>query len=87
MEWVYLEGIERVNVSYKVWRQTKRSFRKAKKDPSISRESRKFLKEDVKNEFDELVDAILCLRPNELNEMLHTVRSDRLFQLIQLYKN
>ena len=60
MEWVYLEGIQRVNVSYK---------------------------EDVQYEFDELVDSILCLNPNELSEMLRTVRSDRLFHLIQLYKN
>jgi len=86
MEWVYLEGIQRVNVSYKVWRQTYRVLRRAKKDHA-SKQTLKFLKEDVLYEFDELIDAILCLNPNELNEMLRTVTSDRLFQLIQTYKN
>ena len=86
MEWVYLEGIQRVNVSYKVWRQTSRSLRKAKKEHA-PKQSIKFLKEDVQYEFDELVDSILCLNSNELREMLDTVKSDRLFHLIQFYKN
>jgi hypothetical protein len=86
MDWVYLEGIQRVMVSYKVWRQTCRALRKAKKD-HVSKQSRKFLKEDIAYEFDELIDAILCLTPKELNEMLETVTSDRLFHLIQTYKN
>jgi len=86
MEWVYLEGIERVKVSYKVWRQTCRDLRRARKE-CAPKQTRKFLKEDIQEEFDELVDAILCLKPNELEEMLRTVTSDRLFHLIQLYKN
>jgi len=81
-----LEGIQRVNVSYKVWRQTSRSLRKAKKEHA-PKQSIKFLKEDVQYEFDELVDSILCLNSNELREMLDTVKSDRLFHLIQFYKN
>jgi hypothetical protein len=87
MEWVYLEGIQRVMVSYKVWRQTRRLFRTAKKDPTVSRLSLKFLKEDVEYEYDELIDAILSLQSSELNEMLRTVKSDRLYQLIQAHKN
>lgn len=87
MEWVYLEGINRVNVSYKVWRQTRRSLRTAKKDPAVSRQSIKFLKEDVEYEYDELIDAILSLQSSELNDMLRTVKSDRLYQLIQANKN
>lgn len=87
MEWVYLEGINRVNVSYKVWRQTRRSLRTAKKDTAVSRQSIKFLKEDVENEYDELIDAILSLQSSELNDMLRTVKSDRLYQLIQANKN
>jgi len=87
MEWVYLEGIQRVNVSYKVWRQTRRTCRTAKKDPTVSRQSLKFLKEDVEYEYDELIDAILSLQPSELNEMLRTVKSDSLYQLIQANKN
>jgi hypothetical protein len=86
MEWVYLEGIQRVNVSYKVWRQTAKSLRKAKKE-CAPKQTIKFLKEDVQYEFDELVDSILCLNSNELREMLQTVKRERLFNLIQLYKN
>jgi len=87
MEWVYLEGIQRVNVSYKVWRQTCRALRRAKKDPAVPKQTKKFLKEDVQNELDELIDAILSLQSSELNEMLRTVKSDRLYQLIQANKN
>ena len=86
MEWVYLEGINRVNVSYKVWRQTRRTLRTAKKE-NASKQSLKFLKEDVEYEYDELIDAILSLQPSELNDMLRTVKSDRLYQLIQANKN
>ena len=86
MEWVYLEGIQRVNVSYKVWRQTRRALRTAKKE-NASKQSIKFLKEDVEYEYDELIDAILSLQPSELNDMLRTVKSDRLYQLIQANKN
>ena len=86
MEWVYLEGIHRVMVSYKVWRQTRRELRQAKRANS-SKQTLKFLKEDVVYEYDELIDAILSLRPTELNEMLRTVKSDRLYQLIQAHKN
>jgi hypothetical protein len=87
MEWVYLEGIQRVMVSYKVWRQTRRTLRTTRKDPTVSRQSIKFLKEDVEYEYDELIDAILSLQSSELNEMLRTVKSDRLYQLIQAHKN
>jgi hypothetical protein len=86
MEWVYLEGIQRVMVSYKVWRQTRRMLRTAKKE-NASKLSIKFLKEDVEYEYDELIDAILSLQSSELNEMLRTVKSDRLYQLIQAHKN
>jgi hypothetical protein len=86
MDWVYLEGIQRVNVSYKVWRQSVKELRRAKKNHA-SKLTRKFLKEDVQYELDELIDAILWLKPNELHEMLRTVTSTRLLQLIQTYKN
>jgi hypothetical protein len=86
MEWVYLEGIQRVKISYKVWRQTSRSLRKAKKERA-PKQTIKFLKEDVQYEFDEFVDSILSLNSKELREMLDTVKSDRLFHLIQHYKN
>jgi len=86
MEWVYLEGIRRVKVSYKVWRHTCRTLRRAKKN-HVSKQTRKFLKEDIQNELDELIDAILSLTPSETNEMLLSVKSDRLFHLIQTYKN
>ena len=86
MEWVYLEGIQRVKISYRVWRQTSRSLRNAKKEHA-PKQTIKFLKEDVQYEFDEFVDSILSLNSKELREMLDTVKSDRLFHLIQLYKN
>lgn len=86
MDWVYLEGIQRVNISYKVWRQSCRALRQAKRN-HVTKQTKKFLKEDIQYEFDELIDAILWLKPNELNEMLRTVKSDRLFQLILTYKN
>ena len=59
----------------------------ARKDPSIPKQTKKFMKEDAQYEFDELIDAILSLNSNELNEMLRTVKSDRLYHLIQTYKN
>lgn len=86
MFWCNLEGIERVMVSYRVWRQCCRDLRHLRKtnnDPLHKR----ILKEDVQIEMDELVDAILSLTPNEHSQLLQSVKSDRLYHLLCLYKN
>jgi hypothetical protein len=85
MDWCHLEGIERVMVSYRVWRQCCRDLRylrKVKYDPLHKR----ILKEDVQIEFDELVDAILSLTHKEYAQLLQTVKSDRLYHLLYLYQ-
>jgi hypothetical protein len=85
MDWCHLEGIDRVMVSYRVWRQCCRDLRHLRKnnhDPLHKR----ILKEDVQIEFDELVDAILSLTPKEHTQLLHSVKSDRLYQLLCLYQ-
>jgi len=85
MEWVHLEGIQRVEVAYRVWRQCYRDLRRARKDPTLKPHKR-FLKEEVQMEYDELVDSILDLTVKEHCEMLQTVKSDTLYQLLLLYK-
>lgn len=86
MEWVDLEGIQRVKVSYRVWKQCCRDLRHARKDPILKKHKR-FLKEDVQIEFDELVDSILCLTAKEHATMMETVKSDLLYKLLYTYKN
>ncbi len=85
MEWVQLEGIQRVKVSYRVWRQCYRDLRLARKDP-ILKPHKRFLKEEVQMEYDELIDSILDLTVKEHRLLLQSVKSDRLYQLLLLYK-
>jgi hypothetical protein len=84
MQWVHLEGIQRVDVSYRVWRQCVKDLRRARKDP-ILKSHKRFLKEEVRMEFDELVDSILSLTVNEHHQLLQSVKHDRLYQLLLLY--
>jgi hypothetical protein len=84
MEWCNLEGIQRVRVSYRVWRQCCRELRHNRKNKDSL--YKRILKEDVQIEFDELVDAILSLSAKEYAQLLETVKSDRLYQLLSLYK-
>ena len=85
MEWCHLEGIERVNVSYRVWRQCCRDLREVKKnkDPFIKK---RFLREDIQMELDELIDSIISLTPKEHDQMLKTVKNHKLYRLLCLYK-
>lgn len=85
MDWLKLEGIPRVYASYKVWRQTRRTFKQAKKN-KLPKHSLKFLKEDTQYELDELIDAIIWLNKQEHDEILNVVTSRRLRQLILTYK-
>jgi hypothetical protein len=89
MEWCHLEGTERVLVSYRVWRQCCRDLRELKKkekfDP-LEKQHKRFLKEDVQIELDELIDSILSLTPKENDHLLKTVKKDKLYRLISLYK-
>jgi len=88
MEWCHLEGVERVMVSYKVWRQCCRELRherKNKNDPLYKKQKR-FLKEDIQIELDELIDAILSLTPKEHEQLLESVKSDKLYRLLYLYR-
>jgi len=84
MEWVHLEGICRVEVSYRVWRQCCKDLRRARKDPFLKPHKR-FLKEEVQMEYDELVDSILSLTAKEHELLLQSVKKDRLYQLLALY--
>ncbi len=81
MDWLSLEGIPRVKACYSVWKRCCRELKQKK----IPRQSRKYLKEDMRYEFDELIDAILCLQPKEYQELLSTVKSDLLYQLLKTY--
>jgi hypothetical protein len=85
MYWCNLEGVERVMVSYRVWRQCCRDLRrerKSNKDPLYKR----ILKEDVQIEFDELIDSILSLNEKEYHQLLQSVKSDRLYHLLVTHK-
>ena len=80
MDWLSLEGIQRVKVSYKVWKHSVRTLRHAKHH--ASRKTIHYLKEDVQNEYDELVDAILSLTHNEFLELQRSIRHNRLYDLM-----
>jgi hypothetical protein len=83
MDWCYLEGVERVMVSYRVWRQCCRELRHARKTKDSLH--KRILKEDVEMELDELIDSILSLSQKEHAHLLQTVKSDRLYQLLSTY--
>ena len=89
MEWCHLEGTERVLVSYRVWRQCCRDLRHERKYKTspLHKQQKRFLKEDVQIELDELIDSILSLTPKEHDQMLKTVKRDKLYRLLCLYKN
>lgn len=80
MDWPSLEGIPRVLACYREWKRYKR-LRKHTTDKKL----RKYLKQDIHLEFDELVDAILCLQPRECTELRAKVRSDFLYHLLLCY--
>lgn len=84
MDWPTLEGIPRVIACYREWKRYKR-LRKHLKRKGEDRRTRKFLKEDMLYEFDELVDAILCLTPKECAELRSKVHSDLLYHLLLTY--
>jgi len=80
MDWLSLEGTQRVKASYKVWKHSVRTLRHAKH--YASRKTIRCLKEDVQNEYDELVDAILSLTHNEFIELRQSIRHNRLYDLM-----
>jgi|1048.fasta_scaffold35040_2 hypothetical protein len=80
MDWPHLEGTDRVMACYREWKRYKR-LRKRTPD----RRTRKFLKEDMLYEFDELVDAILSLSPRECAELRAKTKSDVLYHLLLCY--
>jgi hypothetical protein len=95
MDWCHLEGVERVMAAYREWRQYSRELRecsrdlRCKKDGLISKDllktHKRFLKEDVQIELDELIDSILSLTPKEHQHLLNTVKSDKLYRLLSRY--
>jgi hypothetical protein len=87
MDWLSLEGIPRVKASYQVWKRCKRLLRHTRRQSHVSRKTLRFLKEDVENEYDELVDAILSLTRDECKTMLSSVKYGGLYDLLCLYKN
>jgi len=87
MDWLSLEGIPRVKASYQVWKQSRRILRHTRKQPNVLRQTVRFLKEDVQNEHDELVDAILSLNRNEFIQLLISVKSGRLYALMRSLEN
>lgn len=80
MDWLSLEGIPRVKACYREWKRYKRARKHAP-----DRQSRKYLKQDIRYEFEELVDAILCLQPRECYELRAKVKSDFLYHLLLTY--
>jgi len=80
MDWSHLEGIDRVIVCYREWKR----YKKLRKH-TLDRRTRKFLKEDMRYEFDELVDAILCLSPRECSQLRAKVHSEFLYDLLLCY--
>jgi hypothetical protein len=82
MDWLSLEGIPRVKASYRVWKKCKRTLRHTRKQPHVLRQTVRFLKEDVQNEYDELVDAILSLNQDEFNRLSHSLKPGRLYNLM-----
>jgi hypothetical protein len=81
MDWLSLEGIPRVKASYQVWKRCRRLLRHTRKQPHVLRQTVRFLKEDVQNEFEELVDAILSLNRNEFRQLLTEIKPGRLYDL------
>jgi len=86
MDWLSLEGIPRVKASYQVWKRCKRVLRHTRKQPVLKKTLR-FLKEDVENEYDELVDAILSLNAKEFRQLLLELKPGRLYDLARSLGN
>jgi hypothetical protein len=80
MDWLHLEGTDRVIACYREWKRYKKL-----KTHAPDRRTRKFLKEDMRYEFDELVDAILCLTPRECSQLRAKVHSEFLYDLLLCY--
>ena len=87
MDWLSLEGIPRVNASYKVWKTCRKVLRHTRKQPNVLRQTIRFLKEDVQNEHDELVDAILSLNRDEFAQLMRSVKPGRLSDLMRTLEN
>jgi hypothetical protein len=81
MDWLSLEGVPRVKASYQVWKRCRRLLRHTRKQPHVLRQTVRFLKEDVQNEYEELVDAILSLNRNEFRQLLTEIKPGRLYHL------
>lgn len=81
MDWLSLEGIPRVHASYRVWKRCSRILRNSRK-MNVSKKTLRFLKEDVRYEFDELVDAILCLTDSQIRDLLSSLKHNRLYFIV-----
>ena len=81
MDWLSLEGVPRVKASYQVWKRCRRVLRHTRKQPHVLRQTVRFLKEDVQNEYEELVDAILSLNRNEFRQLLTELKPGRLYDI------
>lgn len=80
MDWLSLEGVPRVKASYQFWKRCKRLLRHARHQ-HVLKKTLRFLKEDVENEYDELVDAILSLNAKEFRQLLLEIKPGRLYDL------
>ena len=87
MDWLSLEGIPRVKASYQVWKRCKRVLRHTRKHPQVLRQTVRFLKEDVQNEYEELVDAILSLNRHEFRQLLLELKPGRLYDIARSLEN
>ena len=87
MDWLSPEGIPRVIASYRVWKRTKRLLRHTRNQPHVLRQTVRFLKEDVQNEYDELVDAILSLSRDEFRRLWTDLKPGRLSRLMCTLEN
>ena len=87
MDWFSLEGVPRVKASYQVWKRCRRLLRHARHQPQVLKKTLSFLKEDVENEYDELVDAILSLTSKEFRQLLLEIKPGRLYDIARSLEN
>jgi len=81
MDWLSLEGVPRVKASYQVWKRCRKVLRHTRKQPNVLRQTIRFLKEDVQNEYEELVDAILSLNRSEFRQLFLEIKPGRLYDI------
>ena len=81
MDWVSLEGSDRVLVAFREWKYCCRILRHARK-ARAPRHIRKFFKQDMLYEYDELIYSILSLTPLQSQNLLNSIHNPLLYFLV-----